>query len=421
LFSTSVHRRARDQLAILSQPGRCRISYDKALFTICHMLGYRKRSFGHAHALLRRLRLNLEDLDVLRELQKLLLRELMRAEEKIRQLKSEVGRITNAEDAAAVKRVEYLNNRIAGLRQCAYIWRCFGDAIAFLYLDRFSLKQCFYSTETTHPKQDAGFISGKEGLANELALLERALENGVPALLVDLTNTIRHGDVCLLGGPDPYLIEVKSAKKVNSRGRKQKRSIEKLHTLYETDECNGLRGFPKLQRRSNRTPEQTHIDVINDCIREAVNDGYAIRHPEHGVSYLVLTEAGPVEEAMKMLGLKNAVWLFFLNQHKADRTWAPYFPFVLSIDDADYLWDFIRGSLSIFVVLELDALCKIASNEGCESVFDSDNAEYSLRIKTPDRGEMNISSHMLTRIGLEFVSPQWIVRCSLERLGIEGS
>jgi hypothetical protein len=386
------------------------------------MLGYRKRSFGHAHALLRTLRANLEGLEVLRELQKLLLREVMRAEEKIRQLKSEVRKTTGAEDTATVKRLGYLNNRIKGVRQCAYVWRCFGDAIAFLYLDRFSLKQCFYSTETPHAKEDAGFILGKEGLANELALLESALEHGVPAILVDLTNTIRHGDVCLLGGPDPYLIEAKSSKKLNSRGKKQKRSLEKVRTFYETDECTGLRGFPKLQRRSSEMPEQTHIDVLNECIREAINGGHAIRQPERGLYYLVLTEDRPnLEEVLKTLGLKNAVWPFFLNERKADRTWAPYFPFILSIEDADHLWNFIRGSLFIFVFVQLDALCEIALDEGCKANVDADNREYPLRIETPDGDTINISSHMLTRIGLEFISPQWIVRSSLERLGVEGS
>jgi len=385
------------------------------------MLGYRKRSFGHAHTLLHTLRANLDDLEVLRELETLLLREVIRSEEKIRQLKSELRKITGVEDTATVKRLEYLNHRIEGFRQCAYVWRCFGDAIAFLYLDRFALKQCFYSTETPHPKQDAGFILGKEGLVNEINLLESALKYSVPAILVDLTNTIRHGDACLLGGPDPYLIEVKSSKKMNSRGKKQKRSLEKLHTFYETDECTDLRGFPKVQRRSNKMPEQTHIHVINGCIREAMNGGHAIRQPEHGLYYLVLTEDGPhLEEALKTLGLKNAVWPFFLNEHKAGRTWAPYFPFILSIDDADHLWNFIRGSLFIFVFVEMDALCKIALDEGCKATVDPNNGEYPLHIETPDGGSINISSHMLTRIGLEFVSPQWIVRTALERLGVEG-
>ena len=43
------------------------------------MLGYRQHSFAQAHTLLRRLRENLEDLEALRELQMLLLREVVRS------------------------------------------------------------------------------------------------------------------------------------------------------------------------------------------------------------------------------------------------------------------------------------------------------------------------------------------------------
>ena len=81
-------------------------------------------------------------------------------------------------------------------------------------MDKFALKHTLYSTENTNPKQDAGFIAGKEGLSNELAVIDDALEHNVPALLVDLTNTIRHGDICLMGAADPYLIEVKASKKL---------------------------------------------------------------------------------------------------------------------------------------------------------------------------------------------------------------
>jgi hypothetical protein len=381
------------------------------------MLGYRKRSFARAHALLQILRANLEDLATLRELQKLLLREVIRAEEKIRELKTELRTIRGAADTAAARRSAYLNNRIEGFRQCAYIWRCFGDAIAFLYMDRFALKQCFYSTEKPNAKQDAGFILGKEGLANELVMLDSALKHNVPAVLVDLTNTIRHGDICLMGESDPCLIEVKASKRLNNRGKKQKRSLEKLRTFYETDKYTGLRGFPELRRQANETPERTHVDQINECIGEALKDGYAVRQPEHGLHYVVMTQKGPnLEQALGSLKLKS-LWPFFLNEPKSHRTWAPYFPFILTIEDRDHLWEFIRGSLFIFVFVELDALCKIALDKGCKATFDQDDESCRLRIEVPDGGgTVGISSHILGRIGMEFMSPQWVVLCSLERL-----
>jgi hypothetical protein len=270
------------------------------------MLGYRKHSFAHAHALLQTLRTNLQDLATLKELQKLLLREVIRAEKKIRELKTELRTIKGTADSAAARRSSYLKNRIEGFRQCTYIWRCFGDAIAFLYMDKFALKHSFYSTENMNAKQDAGFIAGKEGLANELVLLDSALEHNVPALLVDLTNTIRHGDICLMGKSNPYLIEVKASKKLDSRGNKQKRSLEKLRTFYETDKGEGLRGFPEVRRQAYEMPERTHVDQINECIVEALKNGCAIRQPERGLHYIVMTQDRPsLELVMGSLGLKG--------------------------------------------------------------------------------------------------------------------
>jgi hypothetical protein len=380
------------------------------------MFGYRKHSFSSAHALLQTLRANLEDLATLKELQKLLLREVIRAEGKIRELKAEL-KTMKGPDRAAARRSSYLENRIEGFRQCAYIWRCFGDAIAFLYMDKFALKHCFYSTENTNAKQDAGFILGKEGLANELALLDSALKHNVPAVLVDLTNTIRHGDICLMGESDPYLIEVKASKKLNSRSKKQKRSLEKLRTFYETDKVEGLRGFPELRRQAYEMPERTHVDQINECIAESLKNGYAVRQPERGLHYVVMTqkEPGP-ERVMASLEIK-APWIFFLNQAKSNRTWAPYMPFILTIKEKDHLWAFIQGNLFILVLVEPDTLCQIALDKGYEAKFDRDDDLYPLRVEVPGGdGMAGISEHILARIGMDFVSPEWVVLSSIEGL-----
>jgi hypothetical protein len=98
------------------------------------MLGYRKRSFSFAFDFLQDLNENLENFESLRKLQQLLIREIVRTEKKIPQLKSELHAIQATGGATASKRTAYLKHRIEGYRQCAYVWRCFGDAIAFLYM-----------------------------------------------------------------------------------------------------------------------------------------------------------------------------------------------------------------------------------------------------------------------------------------------
>jgi hypothetical protein len=215
------------------------------------MLGYRRRQFSQAYSLLHSLRRNQDDLAALRNLQQLLLRELVRTEKKVREIKGELRTLSNAADKSSTRRVNFLHHRLEATRQCAYIWRCFGDGIAYLYMDKYALKQTYFSTETLSVKQNSGFISGKTGLAREIALLEEALKHGVPALLTDLTNIVRHGDVCLMGGSDPFLLEVKTSKTLDSRGKKQKHRLKMLHDFFETDEVENLRGFSKCLSGDN--------------------------------------------------------------------------------------------------------------------------------------------------------------------------
>ena len=260
-----------------------------------------------------------DDLASLKSLQQLLFREIIRTEKKIRQHKAELRGVQENGGERAPKRSSYLKNRIEGYRECAYVWRCFGDAIAFLYMDKHALKQVFYNVDNLKPRNDAGFLAGKEGAANEIAYLEYALEKEVPALLTDLTNTIRHGDVCLMGRPDPYLIEVKTSGGLDRRGRRQRDNLEKLHKFFETDRAEGLRGLPgEIRRQEHQTPERNYVEEMNDCIDDALKTGFAMREPEPGVHYIAVTDEAPsADEILRPLKLK-APWIFFLNGAKSN-------------------------------------------------------------------------------------------------------
>jgi hypothetical protein len=189
------------------------------------MLGYRKRSFGNAHALLSALRGDHDDIVSLKSLQQLLMREIVRTEAKTQTLKAERKGVAMNGGKSAAKRSSVLAQRIERVRAAAYLWRCFGDAIAFEFLDKYALKQCYYNAERPTVKQRAGFLSGKEGISIVIAFLEDFLEKKVPAILVDLTDTSRHGDICLLEGPDPVLIEVKAKTGLDARGRRAARVL----------------------------------------------------------------------------------------------------------------------------------------------------------------------------------------------------
>jgi hypothetical protein len=216
------------------------------------------------------------------------------------------------------------------------------------------------STASTIPTRSKAlaFCRTKVGLATEISYLELALEQNIPALLVDLTDTIRHGDVCLMGELDPFLIEVKAGSEVNRQGRRQKRDLAKLRQFFENDRADGLRGAAGIRRVAPSTPGQDYVEELNESIAEALENGHAVRSPEAGIYYIVLTSDGDeVGEILDRLKL-NTSWILALNEFKNECAWAPYYPFTLSIADRDHLWAFITGEVYIVVVIEQDSCAK---------------------------------------------------------------
>ena len=178
------------------------------------------------------------DLKTLFDLQKLLIAEITLAERRVQENKAR----SNAERG---KRSAYYEKRAQAHRQSIYYWKAFGDAIAFLYCDRFALKHLYYNTHDANVRQDGGFISGSTGFKQEFDTLQRLLDGGCPCVLCDLTNTIRYGDICVMVEDDPILIEVKSS---GTKNRRRARQLSNMRTLREFYVLIGVR----VRRRSAR-------------------------------------------------------------------------------------------------------------------------------------------------------------------------
>ncbi len=307
-------------------------------------------------------------------LQRLLVREITRAERKIRRIKS-ILRSISEEDAS--DRVSSLLAQIEGYRHLTYMWRSFGDAVAFLFMDKFALKQVFYNTQNENAKQDAGFLSDKSGFAGEWQEVERWLGQGVPALLSDLTNTIRHGDVCVIAGPDPVLIEVKLGK-LDGRGREQRDSIRKLTEFFDTDEATGLRGLGEIRRAAHQSPEVNYAGAMEVTIIAALKTGAAASSPECGLWYLaVADEKIDINASIEGLGLRRPI-AYPLNEVKSARAWAPYTPFILSFRDQCAVFRFIWGDVLVFVVYDLEELVSASTQRGLEiDLFRASKSRHS--------------------------------------------
>ncbi|PSJ51010.1 hypothetical protein [Pseudaminobacter soli (ex Li et al. 2025)] len=384
----------------------------------------RQMSFERAHGLLeelRSLRATMGNgtlptrgtLQPLWLLQRLLVKEITRAERKIRRIKSILRSISEEE---ASERVASLLAQIEGYRHLAYMWRSFGDAVAFLFMDKFALKQVFYNTQNRNAKQDAGFLSDKSGFAGEWKEVERWIGQGVPALLTDLTNTIRHGDVCVMTGPDPVLIEVKLGK-LDGRGREQRNSIRQLTEFFEADTTNGLRGLGEIRWTAHQTPEVSYADAMEVTIIAALKTGAAASSPESGLWYLaVADEKVDINAWIEGLGLRRPV-AYLLNETKSARSWAPYTPFILSFRDHSAVFRFIWGDVLVFVVYDLEELLSASAQRSLEIDLFSREEESAFELREPGSGQnIRLTWQMFDRLALEFTSPIWLLSAAIERI-----
>ncbi|TJV15861.1 hypothetical protein [Mesorhizobium sp.] len=376
------------------------------------MLGYRKRAFTRAHSLLRSIQADQSNFAALGQLQGLLIKEIILAEERIRLLKAEQKLLKSNGNNRRIRR---LDQRIENTRHLMFLWRCFGDGIAFTYIDKYALKQTFYRTDRYLEKQAAGFLSGKDGLAHELGLLLSALDHGVPAVLTDLTNTIRHGDLCLLGASDPVLMEVKSSASGGARSRRQKTSLKALHNFLETDRADTFRGVPNVMRQEQVGTELDYAGQINDCISDAIETGFATRQPEPGLQYIVArTKDGDPQKIINSVTMDEP-WVFALNAARIDRSWAPYSPFTLTIQTIENLWAFVRGDVYVMVAVSIPYLEKVATDMGFSASFDRDDHFYPLKVDGgPTGGVQRLSTDFLSRVGFEFVSPKSLIIRSVD-------
>ncbi len=99
-----------------------------------------------------------------------------------------------------------------------------------------------------------------------------------------------------------------------------------------------------------------------------------------------------------------------LNEAKSAREWMPYYPFTLSIRDAEHLFQFIRGDFTLIVTVDPKELIKRFAESGIKTVMRLDE-EYVIwmRRAATDAGASGVSRQMFNRLFFEFQSLSWFV------------
>lgn len=129
------------------------------------------------------------------------------AEKKIKQtLGDKINRKTKEHARALKERLKAIQSRIDEYHYYRILFKSFGDGIAFLYIDKYSLK-------TQNFKEGTGFIINKKGSRFERKCLRIALKGGNIAIMNDLTNVLKYFDLTLVKEPGIWFpLELKSSK-----------------------------------------------------------------------------------------------------------------------------------------------------------------------------------------------------------------
>ena len=384
-----------------------------------HSYGQYRESILEVVSMLRRLETDLSDYELLLDLQRRLIRLICATERQVVGLKQQraalkanrrSGRHGKAESATIKSQATEVSTALETAQHMLFIWRCFGDGIAFLYINKYALKHMLYDSADYSVKQHAGALSGKDGFRLEWKILHKVLQRGVPAVLCDITNTLRHGDVCVLAGPDPYPIEVKSSANRNARVDRQLAQLKQLHDFLGTDEAVNFRGLKHVKRVEAPVSTVNHGAAMNRCIAQAWNAGFAQTSPEEGLTYFCVRDPELADKLDFGLGARKL--LMFLNEPKTECGWVPYFPFTLSIRSAEALYEFISGEISLAVLLDTTTLVRMFADRGFDAQF-VDDPHWEIVVRRhgadPAAAPMSaISRPLFARIFLEFESLSWL-------------
>ncbi|QOL80032.1 hypothetical protein [Pseudooceanicola spongiae] len=344
---------------------------------------------------------NLDDFPRLLEIQRRLITAISEAERKIR----------GAKKASSDPR---------GWQYVRYNFLCLGDCLAFLYMDRFALKQTFFDVDTVNPKQSGGFITDKAGHANEVSLLEDAISHNVPAVLCDITNVLRYGDICLLGDSDPVPIEIKSSKTKDRRGKRQNSKLKTLYSFLASDRSDDFRGLPGTTFRTEfSVAPKSYSNQLQVAIVRANLNGSSSFEVDGCLKVVVIME-DPDYEALFGGFDSPRVLVNSVNQIKTNKLWGCYYPYPLTLSEPSHYEGFVRGEIHIFTLLDVEAFEeKLALEEGTSLSVDLDENDIQCQIHFSNlfadeqEAYFIIGEHMMCRMWTDFLCPSWIVQSSI--------
>ena len=184
---------------------------------------------------------------------------------------------------ALKRRIKVIQGRIKQYREILSIFRDIGDALAFIYIDKWDIKPMSF-------KPPSGFISGNKGSRLERKCLRGTFEIGGVALLNDLTHCLRYGDITVPKDGFFLIFEMKSGRWKNIREKRQANDLKNIYEYLHSDNTNKLYGLQEeIVRRPIHSDEVYHTKEINCLINDSISKGVGFDEVEKGLIYFVAT------------------------------------------------------------------------------------------------------------------------------------
>ncbi len=376
------------------------------------MIHYYKSSICKLKADVNLLQKNTDDMLLLLRIQKKILHHIKNAESKIKKINisivEEKVNKRNRNKTTDKNSLNLLLKRKDFYRNLIVLWKSFGDALLFVYISKFNAKRLLYDSNF-HLLPDSGFILGKKGSRLEYNIAKGLLRNNFPVVLCDITNVIRHGDICFLGSNDPFPFEVKSSSNSNKRVKRQKEKLKELLRLFHTDTI--IVDEVAVGRRvevSDSIDNEHHMLAMNNIIQKSLEGNSYYEEVESGLYYIAVSNYCYFENVINSIGIWKGKRVMPQLINSSDRIfdWKHFYPFILSIVDPDALYRFVSQSFMFVIILDIDYFCEFWATNGYLCEFPSnDELDEGIIIVHRETGiRITITTNGFLRLFYEFTS-----------------
>jgi hypothetical protein len=349
-------------------------------------------------------------------LQIIILRKIMYIEKRINKIRNEIKifkgffkteSLRREETMKLTQKIHTSEETVFEYKRIIHILKSISDGVAFVFIDKYNIKPLVF-------KQSCGFVSGKKGLKHEVQILKQIYKKGLIAILNDITNCLRYGDITIPVAGHPYFLESKTKKAFSKRNQRQEESIKRISEYLKNDISNDLPGYGKyeIHRVEISCPEVNCYEKLNELLKKAYSNGNVIEKIEKGLYYYIGIEDPKEDEQFQKVvsGEIGTPLVFFVNNFKYESL--GYYPFTLSIEDPEILFDFYNGEFVILVIVDFSVVSEMFMENGFEVEIKGD---FSLFIKKNGVDCLMIFNHYFKRVASEFLSLDWIIKEACNR------